>query len=179
MSNDLHNDWWYTIHVPETASGDEDPMRSKMNTRPATWAAWLWLPALTAVAGCGSDELASPTAKRLTGLANFYLEYAVAKNGKGPASEQDLKKHMRSQPGFVLEMNGLDPKFIDSAFVSERDQEPFVVRYGLSITHMSGDSTQLIAHEKVGKHGKRLVVYASTKVDLVSEGKLQELTAKP
>jgi hypothetical protein len=132
---------------------------------------------LSALPGCGSDELNSPTAAKLRGLANLYLDYAVGKNGKGPADEQTFKKHIRGMPDFVVKNSGLDPGSLDQAFVSERDQEPFVVRYGTGITEIRGDSTQVIAHEKTGKSGKRLVVYASTKVDLVDEARLQELTS--
>src|SRR5262245_44919999 len=76
---------------------------------------------LSAGAGCGGNELESPTAARLRGLATLYLEYAVAKNGQGPAGEAVFKKHLRNQPGFILQMNGLDPDALDTAFASERD----------------------------------------------------------
>jgi hypothetical protein len=140
--------------------------------RPATWLLGL---ALVAAAGCGADELSSPTAARLRGLATIYLDYAVGKNGKGPAGEQDLKKHMRALPETVLSMNGVDPGALDAAFVSLRDQEPFVVRYGLSIRQISGTSAPLVAHEKTGKGGRRLVVFANAKVDYVGEDRLREL----
>jgi hypothetical protein len=140
---------------------------------------WLLLLALAA-AGCGSDELNSPTAVKMRGLANLYLDCAVPKNGKGPANEQELKKHIRGLPSFILESNGVDPNALDALFVSERDGEPFVVSYGLSITGISGTSAPVVVHEKTGKNGKRLVAFANTKVELVDEARLQELTsAKP
>jgi hypothetical protein len=131
---------------------------------------------LVAASGCGSNELESPTAMKMKALANFYLEYAVAQKGKGPANEAALKKHIRSVPDFILKTNGVDPSGVDALFTSERDQEPFVVAYAGAISRISGDSTQVIAHEKTGKNGKRLVVYASAKVDLVDEARLKELT---
>jgi hypothetical protein len=142
---------------------------------------WLVFPVVVAVLGCGSDERNSPTAAKLKALANFYLDYAVAQPGhQGPTTEQAFKKHIRSVPAFQLTANGLDPATLDATFVSERDQEPFVILYGGTISRISGDSTQVIAHEKTGKNGKRLVVYASAKVDLVDESKLKELAnSKP
>src|SRR5688500_12158600 len=122
---------------------------------------WLFLPVVVAVFGCGADERNSPTALKLKALANFYLDYAVAQRGQGPATEQAFKKHIRSVPDFQLRANGLDPATLDATFVSERDQEPFVIAYGSAISRISGDSTQVIAHEKTGKNGKRLVVFAS------------------
>jgi hypothetical protein len=127
-------------------------------------------------AGCGGDDaLNSPAAKKLRGLGDVYLDFAVAKNGGGPANEQQLKKHMRSMPDFVLQDKGIDPKNIDEVFSSERDQQPFVVLYGTSVTEFSGNSKQVLAHETSGKNGKRLVVFASTKVDHVDEAELERL----
>jgi hypothetical protein len=140
-------------------------------------AAALMLAALAGLPGCGSNELESPTAVKLKALANFYLDYAVAQHGQGPANEQALKKHIRSQPGFILKTNGLDPDAIDAVFSSERDQEPFVILYGLRITKISGESAPLLAHEKTGKNGKRLVAYANAKVDHVNEARFKELAA--
>src|SRR5262245_27928183 len=141
---------------------------------------WLILPVAVALVGCGGDERNSPTALKLKALANFYLDYAVAQRGQGPTTEQAFKKHIRSVPDFQLKANGLDPATLDATFVSERDQEPFVIAYGSTISRISGDSTQVIAHEKTGKNGKRLVVYASAKVDLVDDAKLKELAnSKP
>jgi hypothetical protein len=138
-------------------------------------ASGLVLLVLAVLPGCGADELASPTAARLKGLATVYLDYAVPKNGKGPANEQVLRKHMRSLPDFVLRTNGVDPEALDALFVSERDGEPFVVLYGISISGMSGTKAPLLAHEKTGKGGKRLIVFANTKVELVDDARLQEL----
>ena len=131
---------------------------------------------LSTVPGCGTNELESPTALRLKGLAALYLDYAVGKNGKGPADEQVFQKHLRSLPGFVLEMNKLDPNALDKSFMSARDDSAFVVQYGVTITQISGTSAPLIAHEKTGKNGKRLAVFANAKVELVNEARLQELT---
>jgi hypothetical protein len=147
-----------------------------MRSRSRRTLCWVVL-GLIVTPGCGSDEVNSPTAVKLRGLANLYLDYAVARNGQGPAGEQAFRKHIRGMPDFVVKNNGLDPDSLDSAFVSQRDQEPFVVRYGTRITDLRGDSRQVIAHEKSGKNGKRLVVYASTRVDLVDEARLQELTS--
>jgi hypothetical protein len=131
--------------------------------------------ALLALSGCGSDELNSPTAARLRGLANVYLDYIVPRNGNGPAREQDLKKHMRGLPDFVLQNSGIDPKDLDATFRSLRDEQPFVVQYGVMIGGISGNSKQVIAHEKTGKYGKLLVVFASGKVDLVTQDRLEKL----
>ena len=154
-------------------------MRDRMppRRRPVTWPLAL---ALLAAPGCGSDELSSPTAAKLRGLATLYLDYAVSNHGSGPASEQVLKKHARGLPDFVVRANGVDPEALDAVFVSERDGEPFVVLYQIRLGRISGTQAALIAHEKTGKNGKRLVVFANAKVEHVDDARLQELTsAKP
>ena len=135
--------------------------------------------ALASATGCSDDALNSPTALRMRGLANMYLDHVVAKGGT-PANEEALKKHMRSQMEWTLTGYNLDPKNLDAAFMSDRDNEPLVVIYGAPTGAISGDSKQVVAHEKTGKNGKRLVVFMSTKVDHVNEAELEKLkSAKP
>ena len=107
----------------------------------------------------------------------MYLDYAAAKGG-GPPNEEEIKKHLRRVEKFVLQGNGVDPNAIDATFVSERDKEPFVVLYGVGISQISGTSAPVVAYEKTGVGGKRLVAFANTKLDHVDEAKLQELIAK-
>ena len=128
------------------------------------------------VAGCSDDALTSPTAQKLQGLANSYLDHVVGANGP-PPDEKTLKKHMAGLRASVQYDYHIDPNNIDSSFVSQRDNEPFVVMYGKNIGKLSGDSKHVIAHEKTGKNGKRLVVFASTKVDNVGEAELEQLKA--
>jgi hypothetical protein len=129
---------------------------------------------LVGAGGCGGDDaLNSPTAVRMRGLANMYLDHVVGKGA--PANEEALKKHMRAQMDFTLTGYNLDPKNIDAAFVSDRDHEPLVVMYGMAVSGITGDSKQVVAHEKTGTNGKRLVVFLSTKVDYVDEAELERL----
>ena len=149
-------------------------MRIGMNFRRSAVA--LGLVAL-AIAGCGSNELESPTAVKMKALGGFYLEYAVGQNGKGPPNEAALKKHIRSIPATVLTVSGIQPSEIDGLFNSDRDGEPLVVLYGTGISQISGKSAPLVAHEKTGKNGKRLAAFANGKVELADEARLKELTA--
>jgi len=131
-----------------------------------------------AFSGCGgSDELNSPTANKLKAIGKLYLDFVATRSGTGPASEQEFKKHLRGLPEHVLNSNGMDPKAIDDAFVSGRDQQPFVILYGIKVTQVSGTSAPLVAHEKTGKDGRRLVGYANGKVELLDDTRLQALLA--
>jgi hypothetical protein len=148
--------------------------------RPVTM---LFILGVVALSGCAApDELNTPTAARLRGIATYYLDLTFARNGKGPANEQELKRHLRKQERSDLISNGVDPQAIDSTlFVSDRDQEPFVVLYGQSITRITADAAPLVAHEKTGKDGKRIAVLANSKLRLVDDAGLQDLmkSAKP
>jgi hypothetical protein len=143
----------------------------------------LVLALLVAALGCtGGDAtppvdeaLSSPTAAQMRSLANMYLDYVTATKGDIPPSEEDLKKHIRSQPGMTLSQYDIDRQNIDSLFASLRDHEPLNVVYGGRLTVLSGNSKQVVAHEKTGVNGKKLVVFASTKVDHVDDQELQRL----
>jgi len=128
------------------------------------------------LSGCSDDALNSPTALRMSGLANAYLDHVVSANGP-PADEAALKKHMKGLRESVQYDYHIDPSNIDASFKSERDNEPLVVIYGKGVGKISGDSKHVIAHEKTGKNGKRLVVFTSTKVDIVNEAELERLEA--
>jgi hypothetical protein len=135
----------------------------------------LALLSLATVPGCGSNALSSPTAVNLRKLANLYLNYTVSANGRAPASEQAFKKYVHGLPDFLLRHNGVDPGEQDALFVSGRDQQPIVIVYGLVIKEIAPTQAPLIAYEQAGQKGKRLVVYANTKVEEVDEVRLEEL----
>jgi hypothetical protein len=131
--------------------------------------------ALACLVGCGRDNaLDSPTAHRMSGLANAYLDHVVGGNGS-PNDEAALKKHMKGLHPSLLHDFKIDPNNLEASFKSDRDNEPLVVMYKNGIGKISGDSKKVIAHEKTGQNGKKLVVFASTKVDIVTDSDLEKL----
>ena len=135
---------------------------------------WFLLIACLFAAGCSDDAVNSPTALKMKGLANAYLDHVVGASGP-PADEKALKTHMKGLRASVQYDYQIDPNNIDASFKSDRDNEPLVVIYNKGIGKISGDSKHVIAHEKTGKNGKKLVVFASTKVDHVDEAELEQL----
>lgn len=128
-------------------------------------------------AGCSPDDsLNSPAAKKLTAIGTMYLDYVASKRAS-PPNEKVFKRHIQSLQENVLQHNGIDSKNVDATFLSERDNEPFVVIYGQGVGTLSGNSTQVVAHEKTGKNGKKLVVLLSTKLRHVTDAELEELKA--
>ena len=130
----------------------------------------------TLLAGCGQDDaLASPTAARLKGLATMYLDCLVAKGGNAPASEAELKKHMRTVDQIQLNLAGFQRDSIDEAFVSLRDNEPFVVVYGVAAGTLGAKDGPIIAYEKTGVGGRRLVADVNTQLFHLDDQRLQEM----
>jgi hypothetical protein len=126
-------------------------------------------------AGCGRDDaLDSPTAARLKGLATMYLDFVVAKGGNSPANEAELKKHMRTIDAIQLNMAGFQRDKIDEAFVGLRDNEPFVVVYGVEAGTIGAKNGPIVAYEKTGSRGKKLAADISAQLQLLTEAVLQE-----
>lgn len=115
--------------------------------------------------GCGGSELESPTAMKLRGTANLYTYSAISNKGEGPQNEDEFRKLVRSIPDVVREANRVPATSTpEDLLVSDRDGQPFVVRYGTPIRGMSATSAPLVVHERVGKDGKFLVGYANSNV---------------
>ncbi len=132
-----------------------------------------WI-AMVTLAGCDqSGSLNSPTALQMRGLSAVYLDFAAA-TGKGPANEQQLLGHIKNVPQFLLAKSGITPSTTSRAFVSERDGEPFVIRYGVGICQQKR-SAAIIACEKKGNAGTRYVAFADGHVDCIDEGAAKEL----
>jgi hypothetical protein len=125
--------------------------------------------------GCG-DETQSPTAMKLKGIANMYVDGAINRfKNVGPPNETEFKNYLNGQPDHVLGSHGFKKDAIDASFVSERDNEPFVIVYGIRITGISGKDGPMVAHEKTGRGGRVLVSLTNGKVLLVDEAGLKEL----
>lgn len=112
---------------------------------------------LVMLAGCGGSdlpELADLNNSNIRRVHSIYKMYMSAHDFKGPKNEEELKKHCASDntAKVLIERMGLDPTQLDDIFVSERDGQPFKIRWGLS-----GIPDHAIVFEAVGVEGKRLV----------------------
>lgn len=132
---------------------------------------------LLVLSGCGANELDSPTAKKLKHLGMLYLEFAVGRYGEGPKNEKEFKKFMAAVSEQSIDAMGLKRSDLESLFTSERDSEPFEIVYDLKINKIGGDEAPMVAYERTGKNGKKLVGFANGKVQLVTDDRLQQLLA--
>lgn len=133
-----------------------------------SWTTWFFLAVV--LGGCGSGggdakavvkQFNDMNGKR---LANLYAQYQ-AEHMVGPASEKVLKKYIAAKPAAALEEMGVSSANIDTLFVSERDKQPFQIRY--AAPSASGGS-QAVVFETQGSGGNIAVFYTGPRVVQVS-----------
>ena len=92
-------------------------------------------------------------------LANFYGQYQ-SEFPSGPKDEQTLKQFIAGRSPAALEEMGVKAEGVDGLFVSERDKQPYYIRYGLK--RPTGGRQALVC-EAQGVGGKSLVVFSGPK----------------
>jgi hypothetical protein len=113
--------------------------------------------------GCGSGvqqlDKNDPSRIRMQSLAILYASYLNHNGGKLPASETELKNFMLATGKTYLAERGINK--IDDLFVSQRDGQPLVVSYGAHKLVRGFTADPIVAHEKAGLNGMRLVAFPS------------------
>jgi len=119
-------------------------------TRPA-WCIVLLVAALAPLSGCRRQKPIDPVegqvSENLSVIARAYNK-AIEKNKKPPASVEDLKPFLPTD------------KPADSLLKSVRDGEPFVILWGTDPRTGMDVKPLVIAYEKKGQGGKRMVFTA-------------------
>lgn len=132
--------------------------------------------------GCGdtvdpNDAVAHANSTNIQRLVNLYITYQTEHDWRGPANEQEFKDFIRGYNPQKLARVGVDPAQIEELFVSERDGQPFKIRYGV-VGSMMG-STEPVVFETEGIDGQRMVGFlnmeqrevGSDEYDLLLAGK--------
>ena len=107
--------------------------------------------------GCGRNPPGAAYNKtNVRRLRTAYNIYTRLNDMKGPASEQDFKEFLKTDltAKIRLERIGITLDEIDEIFNSERDGQPFRVRYGLN-----GTANHAVVFEAEGVGGKRYVAF--------------------
>lgn len=110
--------------------------------------------------GCNSGNnpasaLADANKSNLQRLANLYLAFQSEHDWRGPTDETEFKTFLRSIDPAKLERIGIDPNNLDAIFISERDGQPFAIRYGVRGSVMG--SAEPVIFEAAGDGDQRLV----------------------
>lgn len=114
--------------------------------------------------GCGGSDpkpalkaavlrVNSSNSKRLATLYNRYHSRFFS----GPRDEATFKKFIAGSPVAELEEIGASGGDIDALFVSERDKQPFYIRYGLKLTD---SASRALVLETEGLNGRALVLFS-------------------
>ena len=140
----------------------------------------VFLISLVLSTGCGDgrpsadDMLAKSNQENIQRLATLYVRFQLSNGSAGPANEAEFRKFISDCSPKRLERIGVDINSIDDLFISERDSEPFKIRYG--VRGNSRGSNDPIVFEAVGADGKRRVGFTSLKVvETENDKEYQEL----
>jgi len=129
--------------------------------------------------GCGrdqaSDMFASVNSSNIQRVANLYCVYQAQHNFKGPANEQELKDFIANLDPSRHKYFGIDVNKLDQLFISERDKQPFKIRWGLEAKPRQGPIP--IAFEQGGVKGRYMVAFSSFQVDEYDQFEYDELWA--
>lgn len=125
----------------------------------------LMLAVLAVNSGCrrsgGDSMIAAANRTNLDRLCNLY-NYYQAKNGwVGPPDEQAFRSFIAGLSPRVLERMGGSTADVPGLFVSERDQQPFRIRY--RVPGNSRGSDEPVVFETTGVDGKRMVGFTSSR----------------
>lgn len=115
--------------------------------------------AMLFLVGCGDDL---PTMKDLNNtnirrVHSCYKMYMNAHNYRGPKTKEELLDFLQNDntAKVLLGRMDIDVANIEDIFISERDDEPFKIKWGVG-----GVADHAIVYETTGKDGKRLVAFA-------------------
>lgn len=127
-----------------------------------------------ATSGCHSNAAGGANKQERSRLKPLTVLYTSASTAlrHPPQNEAEFKKYIASQKGKMLDVLHVDNA--EELFTSERDGQPYFVSYGAP----AGKSPDIVAYEKVGVAGKRMVGYASGVVVELDEEHFREAVPK-
>jgi hypothetical protein len=109
--------------------------------------------------GCSSSNpdstLASLNESNVQRLVNLYFAYQKSHDFQGPKDEQDFRQFVQGVSPDKLQRIGVDSASLDSIYISERDGQPFKIRYRVKGDMMG--SSEPVVFESQGVDGKRIV----------------------
>jgi hypothetical protein len=161
------------------------PVQGALMTMPRLQAAERWLAVccllvVAGLAGCsrrgtGDSMIAAANPTNVHRLCNLY-NYFQARNGwQGPVDEASLRDFIGQQPERILQRMGINATDLDLLFTSERDGQPFDIRYG--VPGSSRGSDEPVVFERTGLNGLRMVGFTSTKHREVAKEEYDRLRA--
>ena len=132
------------------------------------------LVALTGCSGADADSMiADANDTNVKRLATLYSIFHNKNKLKGPKNEEELREFVEAQDPNLLKRGGIDANKMDELFVSERDGEPFVIRYKVN-TVVFGPPLPVV-FEATGVDGMRQVGFCNGLMQEVDEDEYDRL----
>jgi hypothetical protein len=124
------------------------------------------------LAGCSQDA-PPPTVQQihLKDLAVAYGRFIASHRGQSPKDEKEFKAFVQTMLPYLPSK----PTDVDSLFVSPRDNQPYVVRYGASSAVSGSGQAPVVAYEQQGVDGNRFIATILGAVEEVDEARFREL----
>ena len=145
-------------------------------SRWATWGCLIGVIGLTGCRGPSPDNLlGKANATNIQRLANVYSAYQSRNDWRGPQDEADLRSFLQAWNPRKLTNIGVDPEAIDDLFISSRDGQPFLIRYGIPGHIMGSDAP--VVFEATGVNGKRMVGFLNMTTREVDAPEYEQLLA--
>jgi hypothetical protein len=156
-------------------------MELKVRFKPSVCSATAVLLVVAALVGCDArvnpdDAVAAANSNNIQRVTNLYLAYQTNNNWMGPDDESKLKDFIRSLPESQLTRIGVNPGQLDDLFISERDGQPFKIRYKV-LGNMRG-STEPVVFDAEGSGGQRMVGFLDMTQREVDAAEYDSLFAK-
>lgn len=128
--------------------------------KPIVYSAFTVCLVVGATTGCNTsvspdDAVAAANSTNIQRVTNLYLAYQANNNWIGPADEAALKDFIRGLPESQLTRIGVNPGQLDELFISDRDSQPFKIRYKV-LGNVRG-SEEPVVFEAEGSGGQRMV----------------------
>ncbi|MEL7498371.1 MAG: hypothetical protein AAFN77_12235 [Planctomycetota bacterium] len=145
--------------------------------RPAELCALLMLACAILFAGCSSsnpeDMIAAANNSNVKRLATLYTFFHQRNKNRGPKDEAEFKDFIAKQDQARLAKANVNFESLEELFVSERDGEPFVIRYKVN-TRVRGPSLPVI-FEKLGVDGQYQVGFTNGSMQEVDKVEYDQL----
>lgn len=126
--------------------------------------------------GCDSNgEVKEIYSTNIKKLHLCYVMYLEKHEYEGPQNEAEFKDYLKNDPTaiFLLKRIDVTPEMVDEIFVSDRDGQPFEIRYGVK-----GEADHAVIFESVGVEGTRLIALTKP-IEVDDEDEYQDyLTGK-
>ncbi len=127
-----------------------------ISSKIATVICLLLIVAVTSGCGPKGPSIAEQNNTNILRARAAYGVFLVGHGMQGPKSKEELMEYLKTSETARVKLAKMDvsPESMDEIFISDRDGEPFKIRYGVK-----GMADHAVIFESVGVDGKRYVAY--------------------